>query len=44
MDAEETIRFSTACAWENSLRVEKGFRGRLEIDQLAAQVQVEKLD
>ena len=44
MSTEDTIRFSTACAWENSLRVEKGFRGRSEIDQLATQVQVEKLD
>jgi fructose-1-phosphate kinase PfkB-like protein len=44
MDTEETIRFSTACAWEDSLHVEKGFRDRSEIDRLVPQVNIEKLD
>jgi len=44
MDTESTIRLATACAWEDSLHVEKGFRSREEIDRLAPLVKVEKLD
>ena len=44
MDTEDTIRFATACAWEDSLHVEKGFRDRAEIDKLAPLVRIDKLD
>ena len=44
MDTEDTIRFATACAWEDSLHVEKGFRDRSEIDKLAPLVRIDKLD
>ncbi|MDO9509459.1 MAG: 1-phosphofructokinase family hexose kinase [Thermovirgaceae bacterium] len=44
MDVESTIRFATACAWDDSLHVDKGFRSRPEIEELAPRVKVEKLD
>jgi 1-phosphofructokinase family hexose kinase len=44
MDTEDTIRFATACAWEDSPHVEKGFRDRSEIDKLAPLVRIDKLD
>ncbi len=43
MDTESAIRFATACAWEDSLHVEKGFRGRSQIEDLVPLVKVEKL-
>lgn len=43
MDTESTIRFAAACAWEDSLHVEKGLRNRAEIEKLAPLVKVDKL-
>jgi 1-phosphofructokinase family hexose kinase len=43
MDTEGTIRMAMACAWENSLHVDKGLRSRSEIEKLIPMVKVEKL-
>lgn len=44
MDVESTIRFATACAWENSRHIEKGVRGREAVEELMPRVLIEKLD
>lgn len=44
MDVEEAIRFSLACAWENSLHVEKGCRSREAVEELVDRVHIEKLE
>jgi 1-phosphofructokinase len=44
MDVENTIRFALACAWENSLHVEKGCRSREAVEALLDRIRVERLE
>jgi len=44
MGVEETVRFSTACAWEDALHFEKGIRGRKAVEELLEKVQIKKLE
>jgi 1-phosphofructokinase family hexose kinase len=43
MSAEECVRFSMACAYEDSLHVEKGVRSREAVEVLMDRIEVEKL-
>ncbi len=43
MGVEESIRFGVACAWEDALHLEKGVRGRKEVEALLNGVRIEKL-
>ena len=44
MDVEDRIRFAMACAWEDSMHVEKGFSSRKAIEALMPRVQLERFD
>ncbi|MCF7935563.1 MAG: 1-phosphofructokinase family hexose kinase [Synergistales bacterium] len=44
MDIQEGIRFCMACAWQDSLQVEKGVSTREAVEELMPKVRVEKLD
>ena len=43
MPVDETLRFAMACAQEDSFHVEKGVRGRREVEAIMDQVHLEKL-
>jgi fructose-1-phosphate kinase PfkB-like protein len=44
MNVEETVRFATACAWEDALHFEKGIRDRETVERLLEDVRIEKLE
>lgn len=43
MDVEEAIRFAMACALEDAHHVDKGIRGRREVEALVDKIHLEKL-